>query len=85
MSTQWRVAKGKRETPCCAQQVRVKIVQPGLQTRRCELCHQLNTFVLEELSAIPGTLRLRWLSAGEVTDMKRKHVSDVVDMDVSQL
>lgn len=66
MSTTYRVAKGQRSTPCCGQPIRVKIIEKdSVQSRRCELCHRVNWFVLEEYRAIPGTLRVKWIDAKE--------------------
>lgn len=66
---QYRVVNSKRhrETPCCRQPVRVKIKEPGVQSRPCPLCHAVNYFVLEG-SADPkweGSLFMRWISADE--------------------
>lgn len=66
---QYRVSNSKRhrETPCCRQPVRVKIKEPGVQERKCELCKQTNYFVLEE-SPDPkwhGILFMRWIDADE--------------------
>lgn len=62
----YRVAKGQRATPCCGQKVRVKIIEKdSVQSRRCDLCHSVNWFVLEELHQLPGTLRVKWISVKE--------------------
>jgi hypothetical protein len=58
----WKLLKGKRETPCCHQRVRVVTIEPGRQHRRCDLCKATNVFVLEPMATLPGTLRLRWLT-----------------------
>ncbi len=80
------IAKGKRETPCqCAQPIRVKIIEPGIYRRKCELCKQTNTFVLEELAIMPGVLKLRWISDAEATAYVAKQRADVLDVGVDNL
>ena len=76
----WRLMKGKRETPCCRQQVRVKVVEPGYQDRYCPLCKTTSTFVLEEIGSLPGTLRLRWLTGGEVARMHEWEPETIIDI-----
>lgn len=62
---QVRLQKSKRELPCCKTPIRVKIIEPGLQWRKCELCKTVNYFLLEEMSVMPGILKLRWVNSGE--------------------
>ena len=64
--TNWTMMKAKNETPCCHQSVRVKIVEPGVQTRKCDLCKTVNHFTLEPSQMFPDRLRLRWLTDSEV-------------------
>ena len=65
----WKVVNSKRdrETPCCHQPVRVKIKEPGVQERKCELCHTVNYFVLEESDQDrwAGMLFMRWINQDE--------------------
>lgn len=65
----WKLLKSKRETPCCQQRVRVTVVEPGVQYRRCGLCKRTNAFVLEQMAKLPDTLRMRWLSDDEVEEI----------------
>lgn len=78
----WSLFKSKNETPCCGQSVRVKIVEPGPQVRKCSLCKQVNTFVLEPMS-VGGLnkLRLRWLTDTEVEVLNQVEG----DLDISDL
>ena len=64
----WKLMKSKRETPCCQQRVRVTVVEPGVQYRRCDLCKRTNAFVLEQMATLPNTLRMRWLNDSELPD-----------------
>jgi hypothetical protein len=64
----YRLQKGPRELPCCRTSVRVKIIEPGVQHRRCELCKSTNYFILEEMKLMPGTLKMRWVSTREASD-----------------
>jgi hypothetical protein len=48
----------------------VQVVEPGPQSRRCGLCKATNTFVLEPMAMLPGTLRLRWLADDEVEQLE---------------
>lgn len=68
---EWSLLKGKHETPCCQQAVRVKLVEPGPQNRKCSLCKTVNVFVLEPMqsSFAQGKLKLRWLTDSEVAAM----------------
>ena len=81
---QWTLMKGKRETPCCRQQVRVKVVEVGYQYRRCPLCRQLNVFVLEEMARRPGTLRFRWLTDSEIEQLDGDG-SDLAEVELKDL
>ena len=67
--SEYRVMKGRKETPCCGQLIRVKIVEPGVQLRKCELCREISHFTLEPTMLDPNVLRLRWLSDAEVEEM----------------
>ena len=70
MTETWKLLKSKRQTPCCGQPVRVQVVTPGPQSRRCGLCKGTNVFVLEPMAILPGTLRLRWLTDDEVEQLE---------------
>lgn len=65
----WKVINSKRdrETPCCRQPVRVKIKEPGVQSRPCPLCKKTNYFVLEESDQErwKGMLFMRWVDEAE--------------------
>ena len=61
----WQLIKSKKETPCCYQQVRVKIVEPGVQARKCDICRETSFFILEPSTMFPDRLRFRWLTDGE--------------------
>jgi hypothetical protein len=62
-----------RQLPCHASvKVRVKVVEPGIQSRWCDRCGEWRYFTLEEMQMIPGTLRFRWLSDGEAEDHERQ-------------
>lgn len=67
--TVWRLLKSNRRTPCCGQPVRVQVIEPGPQVRRCGLCKGTNVFVLEPMTMLPDTLRLRWLTGDEVAQL----------------
>jgi hypothetical protein len=83
----YRMFKAKKETPCCQQSVRVKTVEPGLQSRKCELCLTVNWFVLEKIhnSFAEGVLKLRWLSDSEATAMQEAHEADLSNLSVEDL
>jgi hypothetical protein len=87
----WKVINNKRqrETPCCYQPVRVKIKEPGVQSRRCELCHAENWFVLEESpdERWKGMLFMRWISAAEARGIEQGIAeSDLLsDVDIGML
>ena len=61
----------RRQTPCCRQSIRVKIVEPGVQSRRCALCHQVNWFQLTESDNLrwKGLLKLEWITAEEAAEI----------------
>ena len=61
--------KSRKETPCCHQLVRVKIVEPGIQARKCDLCKQVSYFTLEHNTIVPDRLRFRWLTDSEAEEM----------------
>ena len=65
----WALMKARKESPCCRQQVRVKIVEPGVQARKCDLCKTVNYFTLEPNTIIPDRLRFRWLTDSEAERM----------------
>lgn len=56
--------------------MRVKIAEPGVQSRRCELCHRVNYFILESIARFPGTLWLRWITEHEAAEYEAAAVSD---------
>ena len=79
----WSLLKQKNETPCCYQSVRVKIVEPGPQMRKCPLCKTENWFVLEPTQMFPDKLKLRWMTDGQVEAMQeaeREGIADGVDV-----
>lgn len=63
----WRMGNGKRETPCCGVAIRVKIVEPGVQERKCEACRQTRYFVLKpvQMKGLEDRLRLVWVDEAE--------------------
>lgn len=71
-----RLQKSPRELPCCKTPIRVKIIEPGLQSRKCELCKTVNYFMLEELMIVPGVLKLRWVSEAEAERYLKAVVTD---------
>ena len=77
----YRILKAKKETPCCHQQVRVKIVEPGVQVRKCPLCKEISHFALEPTSIDPRLLRLRWMGDDEVAELE----SGLSELDVTDL
>ena len=84
--TNWRLLKAKNETPCCQQPVRVKVVEPGPQLRKCPLCKAHNWFVLEPSMISPGVLRLRWMTDGQVTAMLEAEQEGIAEgLDVRDL
>lgn len=82
-----RIMKGKRETPCCRQQVRVKIVEPGYYSRICPLCKGHNVFVLEKVSltGMDGLLRMRWLTDGEMEAMYQNERTGLAEVGLEDL
>lgn len=78
--SRWRVIKdNKRHLPCHpAVLVRVKVLEPGVQSRWCDRCQTWRYFALEEL--VPGTwrLRLRWLTDQEAEDHERQTKEGIV-------
>lgn len=86
----WRVSNSRRhrETPCCRQPVRVKIIEPGVQERKCPLCHTVNYFTLEP-STDPrwkGVLFMRWIGEDEAHDIRAavEHGDDLtMELDLS--
>ena len=78
MSDRWTMFKATKETPCCHQSVRVKIVEPGIQNRKCQLCGEVNVFTLEPIGT--NKLRLRWLTDDEV-----EALDDVEGPDIQEL
>lgn len=81
----WTLLKSKNETPCCRQQVRVKIVEPGPQLRKCDLCKSHNWFVLEPSLLMPDKLKLRWMTDGEVAAMHEAEQEGLIDLSVDDL
>lgn len=84
----WKMMKGKRETPCkCAQPIRVKIIEPGIYKRRCEVCHQSRYFILELLGMtnMDNVLKLRWISDAEAAAYRAAQRADVLDVEVDAL
>lgn len=79
------MAKGKRETPCCAQPIRIKIVEPGIYKRVCDVCKKTHMFLLEEYASVPGVLKLRWISHEEAVAYRAAQVADCVDVEVGEL
>ena len=78
----YRVIAQRKQTPFCSLNVRVKIVEPGVQARKCSLCGQVNHFILEELSMdylgeAPAPLRLRWMTDAEVDALNEGCESDL--------
>ena len=71
-----RLQKSKRELPCCKTPIRVKIIEPGLQWRECELCKTMNYFLLEEMKAVPGILKLRWVNTREAEEYLESVAND---------
>jgi hypothetical protein len=65
----WKVLKdNQRQLPCHpATPVRVKVLEPGIQSRWCDRCGTYRYFMLEAMNddRFPSTLRLRWLSVEE--------------------
>lgn len=79
----WTILKAKHVTPCCQQSVRVKIVEPGPQVRKCQLCKAENWFVLEPALLSTDRLKLRWLTDDEVERMveaEREGIADGLDV-----
>lgn len=64
----WRVAKdNKRQLPCHpAVRIRVKVLEPGVQSRWCDRCQAWRYFTLEPMANLDHTLKLRWLNDTEV-------------------
>ena len=85
MTTTWRLMKGKRETPCCGQQVRVKDVAVGRQYRTCPLCKRTSVFVLEPVASVPGVLRMRWLTDSEAAALDEQDREGLSELDVKDL
>ena len=86
MMSEWRVMKSKNETPCCQQPVRVKIVEPGPQLRKCPLCKAHNWFMLEPSTFTTGALRLRWMSTSEIDAMLAEEQEGIAEgLDVRDL
>jgi len=73
----YRLQKSKRETPCCGVAIRVKIVEPGVQVRKCEACNTAQWFILEPMLSMPGTLKLRWVTTGEADAYIAEQSADV--------
>ena len=82
-----RIMKGKREMPCCGQQVRIKIAAPGYYSRICPLCKKHNVFVLEEvsISGMSGTLRMRWLDHEQLRELYLTEREGLAHVDLEDL
>ena len=65
---QWRVLKdNQRQLPCHESvKVRVKVLEPGVQSRYCDRCGEWRYFILEPMPKMDHVLRLRWLTVDEV-------------------
>jgi hypothetical protein len=68
----WRVLKDNgRQLPCHVSiAVRVKYVEPGVQSRWCARCQVWRYFTLEPMAGEKweGVLRLRWLTDSETAE-----------------
>lgn len=65
----WRVIKdNQRQLQCHPSiKVRIKVLEPGVQSRWCDRCGEWRYFTLEPVNdaRFQDTLRMRWLSAAE--------------------
>lgn len=85
--TAMRIMKGKREMPCCGQQVRVKIAAPGYYSRICPLCRKHNVFILEPVSiaGMSDTLRMRWLDEEGLRELYNSEREGLAHVDLGDL
>lgn len=57
----------QRQLPCHPSvKVRVKVIEPGVQSRWCDRCQDYRYFTLEPMAMLTDTLKLRWLDQLEV-------------------
>lgn len=63
----WRLKKDNlRQLPCHANvRVRVKVLEPGVQSRWCDRCDCYRYFDLQPMPKLEGVLALRWLTTVE--------------------
>jgi hypothetical protein len=61
--------------------VRVKVLEPGIQSRWCDRCQTFRYFILETMDdpRFPDVLKLRWLTANEAAD----HEASIDDEDLA--
>ena len=71
-----RLQKSPRELPCCKTPIRVKIIEPGLQWRKCDLCKTVNYFLLEPMRISPDLLKLRWVNTQEADEYLERVATD---------
>lgn len=71
----WQILKDNRRQLQChpAIKVRVKVLEPGVQSRWCDRCQTYRYFILEQVTDPrfqwgEGVLRLRWMTAEEAAD-----------------
>lgn len=68
----WKLIKdNQRHLPCHPSvAVRVKVLEPGIQSRWCDRCQTWQYFDLQPMTdeRFPDTLRLRWLTKEEVME-----------------
>lgn len=68
----WRVLKdNQRQLPCHKSvKVRIKVVEPGIQSRWCDRCETWVYFVLEPMTdpRFKDVLKLRWLTPVEAAE-----------------
>lgn len=64
----WRVAKSNnRALPCHPTVlVRVKVLEPGVQTRWCGRCEEWRYFNLYPAPKVEGILKLHWMTDSEI-------------------
>ena len=69
------LSDNKRQIPCHPSiKIRVKIIEPGIQSRWCDRCQDYRYFTLE-LHPKFGALKLRWLTDMEVQEHLRTNVN----------
>lgn len=79
---QYRVQKGKRQTPCCGVNIRVKIAEPGTYERKCDVCRRPRFYVLEPsiVKGLEDVLHFRWVSAEEAAELTAASKIDGPDL-----